>query len=537
MDSKRASSRARRHRRAELISQAQELERLGLNSRARERYERALLAARPASSDPTVAAVIRWIGNTLRAEGDVDAAADCYEASLAVAQQHGHVGDMAHALNWQAIVEQERGQMQSAHELYTRARGLAVEAGDTRLAAMIGQNLGCVAAIRGQYRRSVRYYARSLEAYRELGDEQSTARLLNNLALVLLDQSEWTDAAATLDEAATLCDRIGDLSTRVMIEVNRTDLNVRRGDLDAALRTCQSAHNLATRIDHKIALGEIYKWYGILYRENGRADIAESHFNAAAEVAARCENLLLVAEIQREIAKLYLSQDRNAQALAALNRAHEIFTDLSARRMVQDIDHSLRELESIFIEVVRHWGDSIEAKDQYTRGHCQRVADYACRLAKEVGFDEQTLIWFRMGAFLHDVGKTALPAELLNKRAPLTAAERKSMEAHTVIGEALLTGVQFPWNVRPMVRGHHERWDGRGYPDGLQGERIPYAARILCLADVYDALTTNRPYRQAFTAQQALEVMREDEGAFDPALFAIFEQIFLAEGGLGSAAA
>ena len=104
-----------------------------------------------------------------------------------------------------------------------------------------------------------------------------------------------------------------------------------------------------------------------------------------------------------------------------------------------------------------------------------------------------------MGAFLHDVGKTEVPEEILNKPGRLTDEERATMERHTVIGDEMLAPVEFPWDIRPMVRSHHERWDGRGYPDGLAAEAIPRSARILRLADVVDALTTARSYRAPLT--------------------------------------
>src|SRR6185369_14976842 len=115
-----------------------------------------------------------------------------------------------------------------------------------------------------------------------------------------------------------------------------------------------------------------------------------------------------------------------------------------------------------------------------TQGHCERVADLAGALAAKAGLDETSLFWFRIGALLHDVGKLIVPAEVLNK-------------------PGMLTDVQFPWDVAPMVRSHHERWDGGGYPDGLAAESIPLSARILCIADVYDALTTERSYKRAFS--------------------------------------
>lgn len=171
------------------------------------------------------------------------------------------------------------------------------------------------------------------------------------------------------------------------------------------------------------------------------------------------------------------------------------------------------------------WGESIEAKDHYTRGHCQRVADYACRIASGTGVDARYLPWFRMGAFLHDVGKTEIPEAILNKPGRLTEDERAIIENHTLIGWEILKDIKFPWDILPMVRSHHERWDGLGYPDRLAGEEIPLSARILHVADVFDALTTTRSYRDPLTPVDALAVMQADQGSFDPELLAYFASI------------
>jgi HD-GYP domain-containing protein (c-di-GMP phosphodiesterase class II) len=136
------------------------------------------------------------------------------------------------------------------------------------------------------------------------------------------------------------------------------------------------------------------------------------------------------------------------------------------------------------------------------------------------------MVWFRMGAFLHDLGKTEVAEEILNKPGRLTDEERAAMERHPVIGDEMLAPVEFPWDIRPMVRSHHERWDGRGYPDGLVGDAIPVSARILRIADVFDALTTARSYRRRLPPEEALALMEEDEGSFDPEIFAIFKRVF-----------
>ncbi|MGH7636527.1 MAG: HD-GYP domain-containing protein, partial [Gemmatimonadaceae bacterium] len=179
---------------------------------------------------------------------------------------------------------------------------------------------------------------------------------------------------------------------------------------------------------------------------------------------------------------------------------------------------------------VRHYAQNIESKDAYTLGHCERVADLACAIANDMGFDETTMFWFRVGALLHDVGKIVVPPEILNKAGPLTPEERKIMESHPMAGVELMRDVEFPWDVLPMIRGHHERWDGHGYPDRLAGEAIPLSARMLCVADVYDALTTDRPYRKAFDMADALKLMEADSGrAFDPTILGRFLRIMRAE--------
>jgi putative nucleotidyltransferase with HDIG domain len=176
-----------------------------------------------------------------------------------------------------------------------------------------------------------------------------------------------------------------------------------------------------------------------------------------------------------------------------------------------------------FVGIVRRLGESIESVDSYTQGHSERVADLATLLARHVGLDPSILLWFHMGALLHDVGKLAVPGDVLNKRGSLLPEEAALMREHPAAGESLVDDVQFPWDIRPMIRGHHERWDGSGYPDGLRGEDIPLTARILCIADVYDALTSQRAYRAARTHEDTVDIMVLESGkTFDPELLHIF---------------
>jgi putative nucleotidyltransferase with HDIG domain len=476
------------------------------------------------------AQILRWIGRTHRALGELEAALDCFCASEAVAAANGDHVNLAHALNWIGIAYQEWGALDTAAEYYGHARALAESAAEWRLVAMTDQNLGTISNIRGDLGRALEHYERSLARYRRVGDEALMANVLNDLGMLHTDRGEWPEAARAFREAARLSRRAGDLRVRAMVEINRVELHAAQGRWQLAERTCYRALHLASRSRSPQARGEALKWYGTLHARAGRLKRAETLLARSAEIAEVHGNPLLAAEVQRELARVYQAEDRNREALQALTHAHRLFTQLRASRDLLDVDRRLRDLESIFLEVVRRWGESIESADRYTAGHCERVADYGCRLARAAGLDEQSLTWFRMGAFLHDVGKVAIRPELLNKEGALTDPEWQEMMSHTVIGAGIVEELDFPWDIVPMVRSHHERWDGGGYPDGLQGPAIPLTARILCVVDIYDALTTDRPYRRAYSPRRALEIMEREAGTtLDPELFRLFRAQVLSD--------
>ena len=179
-----------------------------------------------------------------------------------------------------------------------------------------------------------------------------------------------------------------------------------------------------------------------------------------------------------------------------------------------------------YLEMALQWSAAAEAGDPACAGHAVRVAGYATRLAEHLGFDEETLFWFRIGALLHDIGKSVVPAEILSKPGALTPRERELVEQHPQAGAHMVANLAWPWDIRPMIQYHHERWDGGGYPYGLAGADIPIEARILSIADVFDALTSNRSYRPAYTPRQALAIMLADSGgAFDPVLLTTFRTL------------
>jgi len=188
------------------------------------------------------------------------------------------------------------------------------------------------------------------------------------------------------------------------------------------------------------------------------------------------------------------------------------------------VQSHIAELNKLYLQTVEALASAVDAKDRYTHGHIRRVQAYAAKLSSLMGIaDERELLAIQAGALLHDIGKIAIPEYILNKPTVLTETEYEKMKIHPVVGAHMLSSIEFPFPLIPMVKSHHERWDGNGYPDGLKGEDIPLNARILALVDCYDALTTNRPYRSPMDRDQVIQFFRREAGrSYDPKLVDVF---------------
>jgi putative two-component system response regulator len=183
----------------------------------------------------------------------------------------------------------------------------------------------------------------------------------------------------------------------------------------------------------------------------------------------------------------------------------------------------LEEAESLITSLAL----TIEARDPYTAGHCVRLASCAMEFGERLGLGAEELKALRLGGFLHDLGKIAVPDGVLLKAGPLNADERRLMEEHPAAGDRLVLPMRTLGLVRPIIRHHHERWDGRGYPDRLGEQEVPLLARLMAIVDVYDALCTQRPYKTPFGEEDALRSLREGArtGQFDPGLVRVFLEL------------
>jgi HD-GYP domain-containing protein (c-di-GMP phosphodiesterase class II) len=225
----------------------------------------------------------------------------------------------------------------------------------------------------------------------------------------------------------------------------------------------------------------------------GAVEIARGGFGREVRVGAR-----------NEIGDLAYTFNHMSRELASY--------DAENRRLIEALEHG-------YLDTIRSLASAIDAKDPYTRGHAERVAALAVEVGRRMGLRGEALAALERGGILHDVGKIGIPDAILTKRGALTREELDLVHAHPRIGAEIVGGVAFLAEALPAIRGHHERWDGSGYPDGLAGERIPLVARIVSAADTWDALTSDRPYqaaRGALTAEAILAGLRGTQ--LDPAV-------------------
>lgn len=424
-----------------------------------------------------------------------------YETAMAVRD----VLRAAEALNGEGLVELEEGSYEAARAAFARA--LAVGGKLPQLRAQVTQNLGVIANIQGDLDAARTHYRSSLRAFEALGSDAGAAVAHHNIGMVHADRRRWADAARHFDRAREIAESIDDVRLRALCLLNHTEVHVarRRWDLarDGAEEALAIFHDLGA-VDGRSAANKVL---GIVFRETGKLALAETRLLAALALAVEARSTLNEAEAARELARLYQKWERNADALRLLGRANAAFARLEARRDLTSIGVDVTHREGLYFETMRTWAQSLEAADRYTSGHSSRVTDYAALVGLALGFDNAAMNALLAGASLHDLGKVHVPHEILNKPGRLTDAEWEVVRQHPVRGVEMLADAGCPWDIAPMIRSHHEKYDGSGYPDRLRGDEIPLAAQVIGIADVYDALTTTRSYRAAMTHDEAMAEM------------------------------
>ncbi|MBI4342452.1 MAG: tetratricopeptide repeat protein [Candidatus Omnitrophica bacterium] len=508
---------------ADLVHDARERERGGCIPEAIECYEAAIVQAERAGEHTVLAEALRRLAVLRHHRDECEQARALCERSHRVALEIGHALLAAEALNSLGAMLVCEGRFEQARETFLRA--LELGSFDRMLSARVDQNLGVLANIQGELDEAMTRYGNSLEAYRALGDEHGCAVAYHNLGMVSADRELLQDAERYFGQSLEIAERVGDVHLQGLCRMNHAEVLVARQRFEDARHNAEEALALFDQLGTRGLKADAYRVIGVVYRETGRLVLAESRLRSAIELAVARGSVLSQAEASRELALVYQAMGRNQEALSLLNAAHRLFHRLDARKDLVNVDAKVAELENTYLAVVREWGQSIESSDTYTFGHCGRVAENALAVAQALGLDESEVTTIRLGAYLHDVGKVKVPHEILNKPGRLTDDEFEVIKMHPVWGMELLANVEFPWDLKPIIRWHHEKYDGSGYPDRLMGDEIPLSAQIVGIADVFDALTTTRSYRGAMSAQQAVSEITRCRNSWSPAVYEAFMKV------------
>ncbi len=197
--------------------------------------------------------------------------------------------------------------------------------------------------------------------------------------------------------------------------------------------------------------------------------------------------------------------------------------DYETKKIIQALKKVLKENDNLLIQTIKMISTALEKSDEYTAGHSERVTEYALNIAKFMDLSEEEKEDLKLGATLHDIGKVGVPDHILNKAGGLTDEEFTKIKQHPVYGDEIIANITSLQHIRPIVRSHHERWDGKGYPDKLKGEEIDKLARITCVADTFDAMTSDRPYRKGMPKEKANQIIKSESGKqFDASVVEAF---------------
>ena len=485
-----------------------------------ENYRRAIAAAERTSEPDVLAESLRRLA-VLRSHANdgIEAMALC-RRSYEVASEIPNPQLAGDALNTLGGLHIRAGALNEARQAFQQA--LAVGGERRELIARAEQNLGILANIRGELDVATAHYERSLDGYRAAGDEHGCALGYHNLGMVAADRARLEEADGYFAESLAIAERVGDVYLQGLCLVNHAEVHIQRQQFEEGRRKAEGALALFDQLGDRGAKADAYRMIGMVYRETGRGALAESRLKSSIELAVGAGSALSEAESSRELAILYQAMGRNQEALTLLDRSYRLFQRLDARVDLVNVGGKVAALEGTYLAVVRDWGQSIESSDTYTYGHCERVANYAAAVARAAGLDDATQTTIRLGAYLHDLGKVKVPHEVLNKPGKLTDEEFEIVKMHPVWGVELLAAVEFPWDLKPIIRWHHERYDGTGYPDRLKGDEFPLSAQVVGIVDVYDALTTDRPYRPGLSPEAALAEITRCRHWWSPRVFEAF---------------
>ncbi len=467
------------------------------------------------------------IGQLMAKKGEHDRALGYIQRAVNAYRRLRDAAGVCRALRNLGVVYVELGEFDEAVATYEEAIELADGLEDRIIYADLVNNLGAIMNMRGEPKPALELYRESLEIYQSLGEIRKSAYTKNNVAITLLEQGQYSEAQEYFQAVHEIAEQIKDSSLGLIVDINLADLYLSRDNLGQAGLHCERAekHLVAARL-HNGHLVEVQKLAGMIAIRRNDKQTALRYFNEALTLGKKIGAQFLVAQVLHERGLLYRAVDDTFAALKDLEASYQIYRTIRAEGKRKQAQRAIGSIEELYLDIFNAMAVEVDRKDPYTKGHSDRVASLALLLARDLGLKSNELKTIAAGALLHDIGKLQIDDTVLKKAGRLTDDEFAQIKQHPQYGIDLLEGTEFPWDIKPIILLHHEKISGGGYPVGLKGEEIPLGAKIVCIADVFDALTSDRVYRKAFSPEKALSIMNEESGtSFDPVLLERFEAL------------
>jgi len=490
-------------------------------------YQKILNFCRDAGQLRVKSETFTQIGQLMAKMGDHDRALGYLQRAIGAYRRLDDQRGMCKALRNLGVIYVELGEFEEAESTYDEAIAVAQDIGDDLVYADLVNNLGTIMNMRGKWQKALELYHESLHIYEENGEIRKTAYTRNNVAITLTEQGKDSEAFSWFQEAYEIAVSIKDEALTLIVDINLADLNLKKGELVDAKRHCRRAEQYLIKTNRSNStLVETKKTAGKIAYHERDYDSALSYLTEALDLSRNIGAQFLEAEVLLERGKLLMAMERHLDSLTDLESSYHIYTGLKADGKREQTEEVINSLEALYLDIFNSMAQRVDRKDPYTKGHSDRVASLSMLLAKELGLRGNMLKTIVAAALLHDVGKIHIDNVILKKAGKLTDREFQAIQKHPEFGVELLRGKEFPWDIKPLVLHHHEKMNGQGYPLGLKGEDIPLGARIICIADVFDALTSDRVYRAAFDIEKALDIMEKESGtSFDPVLLKCFVNI------------
>lgn len=424
---------------------------------------------------------------------------------------------------------QDMRDLEKAHQYFSEALASAREHLNQNVESIALLNIASVEYELGRLEAAHDHYSEALDLSRELHNRYGELSALDGLARVLMAWDRMDDALHALWAAEQIAIETGDIEGRLDVLLHLGETHLRRQTAPEAIATLEQALQLADEIGRPKSACDALRSLYRLYADRGELETAVQRL----ETLYERERALLNAEVDERVESMTARFEvERAQHQAELNRLRMVAAEEARATAEAEVRDRTLSLELAQIEVVTRLAVAAEYRDDTTGDHTRRVGQLSAAIGERLGMPAEEVELLRIAARLHDVGKIGIPDSILLKEGPLSPEEYCQMQRHTVIGARILAGGQshLLQMAEAIAQHHHEHWNGEGYPSGLSGEEIPLVARIVAVADVYDALTHRRSYKAAWTKEAALAELEAQAGRqFDPAV--VREALAVLKGG------